>query len=75
MLGLQYTHTNDLWKSELTSRDWKILLSVAPVLSYDEGQVIIANGENNQYWYKIKSGTVRVQKVCTCRHLLSLLPD
>jgi len=51
-----------LEKTILTQRDWSLLLSSATCLTYAADDVIIDEGVFNQCIFRVKSGTVRVEK-------------
>ncbi|KAF2072479.1 hypothetical protein CYY_006211 [Polysphondylium violaceum] len=47
---------------ELTERDWTILLTNASVITYHRGDVVIEENSINSHLYRIKSGTLSVEK-------------
>ncbi|EFA77570.1 RasGEF domain-containing protein [Heterostelium album PN500] len=47
---------------ELTERDWSVLLTNATVITYHRGDVVIEENTINSYLYRIKSGTLGVEK-------------
>eukprot|EP01114_Cavostelium_apophysatum_P011920 TRINITY_DN2649_c0_g1_i2.p1 TRINITY_DN2649_c0_g1~~TRINITY_DN2649_c0_g1_i2.p1 ORF type:complete len:1487 (-),score=443.17 TRINITY_DN2649_c0_g1_i2:51-4511(-) len=49
-------------QTKLTSRDWQLLLAVSTVASFPSGSEIIEEGSTNNFLYKIKRGTVRIEK-------------
>lgn len=48
--------------TELTERDWKLILSGATLVKFMKGEVVIAEGSLNSYFYRIKEGGVQVEK-------------
>lgn len=48
--------------SELTERDWKLIMSGSSIESYKKGEVIVKQGSPNSCLYRIKSGTVIVER-------------
>eukprot|EP01097_Dermamoeba_algensis_P006420 TRINITY_DN401_c0_g3_i1.p1 TRINITY_DN401_c0_g3~~TRINITY_DN401_c0_g3_i1.p1 ORF type:complete len:147 (-),score=34.24 TRINITY_DN401_c0_g3_i1:1026-1466(-) len=46
----------------LTNRDWQLLLAGANHMTLKFNEVIIKEGARNYYFYKIKSGSVKVMK-------------
>ncbi|GAM20898.1 hypothetical protein SAMD00019534_040730 [Acytostelium subglobosum LB1] len=47
---------------ELTERDWSVLLTNATVITYHHGDVVIEENTINSYLYRIKTGTLSVEK-------------
>ena len=47
---------------ELNNNEWNILLTGAPTVEYDIGDVILRQGESNEFLFRLESGTVRVVK-------------
>mmetsp|Transcript_27004 Transcript_27004/g.67869 ORF Transcript_27004/g.67869 Transcript_27004/m.67869 type:complete len:1284 (+) Transcript_27004:235-4086(+) len=47
--------------TELTSRDWKLIMTGAPLDELASGVVLITQGKYNDNLYRVKRGTVRVQ--------------
>jgi CRP-like cAMP-binding protein len=55
----------------MDERDWSFLLSGADVVSFQRDDVIIQEGDEFKYFYKLKTGQVRVEKASS-PSLLSL---
>jgi len=49
--------------SELTDREWDILAGGLPAQKYSPGEVILPPNIQNKHLFKIKKGTVKVQKI------------
>ena len=54
----------------LSSRDWQLLLSGATVIIYEKDRTIMEEGSVNNTFFRIKQGTVRIEK-----NLVSTLID
>ena len=44
----------------MTERDWKILLNTGELVTFSRDQKIISKGEKTSYFYRIKSGRVKI---------------
>lgn len=58
--GILITHKQD--QTELTDRDWQLLLIGANMSTFKSGDVIVKEGELNRRLYRIKSGSAVVTK-------------
>eukprot|EP01133_Synstelium_polycarpum_P004077 gene4077-4749_t len=47
---------------ELGERDWSVLLTNATVITYNRGDIVIEENTINSYLYRIKSGSLTVEK-------------
>eukprot|EP01129_Flabellula_baltica_P012132 TRINITY_DN5429_c0_g1_i1.p1 TRINITY_DN5429_c0_g1~~TRINITY_DN5429_c0_g1_i1.p1 ORF type:complete len:1213 (+),score=278.52 TRINITY_DN5429_c0_g1_i1:32-3670(+) len=57
------SNTEDLWaETSLSNRDWKFILTGAETTFYSPGEIILDIGVPNDKLYRIKRGTVKVQK-------------
>ena len=58
-----YAKTEDLWTdTELTERDWKLILTGAGINEYQPGDVVLEAGIPNHSLHRIMRGSVRVEK-------------
>jgi len=46
----------------LDERDWTFLMSASTTVTFQPNEVIIKEGEEFKYFYRLKSGVVRVEK-------------
>lgn len=64
MLGTNLSNSEqENWElSIMSERDWNILLSGAEEVVYIDKELLIKQGEPFKYFFKLKSGKVKVQK-------------
>jgi len=63
-----------LWgSSNLTDRDWQLLLTGAREVQYKKGDKILEQGQPNFRLYRIKSGQCRVEKQTESGRVVRLL--
>eukprot|EP01103_Thecamoeba_quadrilineata_P019456 TRINITY_DN7892_c0_g1_i1.p1 TRINITY_DN7892_c0_g1~~TRINITY_DN7892_c0_g1_i1.p1 ORF type:complete len:1077 (+),score=244.67 TRINITY_DN7892_c0_g1_i1:35-3265(+) len=48
--------------AELTAHDWKYLLVGANLKTYERNQIVLNQGSKNLFFYRVKSGIVRIEK-------------
>eukprot|EP01114_Cavostelium_apophysatum_P022767 TRINITY_DN8350_c0_g1_i1.p1 TRINITY_DN8350_c0_g1~~TRINITY_DN8350_c0_g1_i1.p1 ORF type:complete len:952 (-),score=273.46 TRINITY_DN8350_c0_g1_i1:46-2901(-) len=48
-------------KELLTERDWMLILTGAELITFNKDEAIIKRGDNFKYFYRIKSGRVRIE--------------
>jgi hypothetical protein len=51
---------------KLTSRDWQLLLATSHIKVFQKDDVVVSEGGSNPFLYRIKSGSLRVEKWLVC---------